>query len=226
MVKSIVFWTLLLLWGFISFPSNTCAQNSGLDTIPTLDNLLAELLFDPFEDDPETIIENFNILLAYEAWTQNRARDTRTFIPLAEQLDRLTEQARSEMLIGVHLAIILEEYVVMESGVLPITDTAIARLDSAASRYREIIQFGVEGTEMLYQMDADFAELMSDSLKYLRSNFKNQSITMAASEYDPRRILSNSFNTARRDYPTHVYRRSLAWWFYESISEPEKPFSD
>lgn len=210
--------TILVYFGLLASPLDTRAQYlPELDTIPSFELMLAELLFEPFEDDPKAIMDNFNVLLAYEAWVQTqRFRD---FMPLAERIDLLTERARSEMLIGVHLAIILEEYVVMESGVFPITETAIARLDSASSRYREIIQYGVEGTELLYQMDADFAAFVSDSLKVLRERFRYEPIVTATGTYDARRIIVNCFYAARRDNPSHVYRRSLAWWFYETLNE-------
>lgn len=193
------------------------AQYYDLDTIPSLDNQLNDLLYEPFDDDPEAIMNYFNLLRAYEAWTEGRR--IRDLTPLVERIDFLTDKARAEMLMGTFLSLILEEYIVMESGVLPITETAIARLDSANSRLTEVIRYGVEGTERLYQMDADFTSFISDTLKSIREVFQYQGISTAVIDYNPRRIIINSYNKARKDYPSHVYRRSLAYWFYESIAD-------
>lgn len=186
------------------------------DTSRAVDVQVRELLNRPFIADFDTTLTHLHQIQPYHFWADKRRVDM--FTGIEQRLDIYQAKAESELLMGLHKAILMKKYDEMGSGVLPLLDASIAHLDSARVYYGNINQYAVSSLKMKIRLDSTFAHYVQDSLMRTRQDIRNERNFVPVQQMDIWQMLSGSFDRASADIDS-LPKTSIAVWVGEGIKE-------
>lgn len=177
---------LLLLTGAEVLVPELSAQPVSKAALSVTDRI-GLLLNQPPSTHPDSIKKVIPLLNAYQELAYQKRPAWHT--PLSDRQELFLHRAKSHFLSGIFKTAWMQELAQTESGVLPVIESAIADLDSAAFYLRKIEPYA-EGTVFnMSTVDGSTARAISDSLKALSLQMKTEQSVYASQLFSVWRVI-------------------------------------
>jgi hypothetical protein len=196
----------VFFWSTVAF-----AQSPVFYTRP-VPELVETLLQGPMYPQADSVRRHIPLISAYLEY--NALRRPAWFTPLSDRQALFFERARAHMLGGMFKAVVMADLARSESGVLPVTESAIADLDSAAFYLRKIEPYANGPFLRVSLADRNMALVMSDSLKNVLSEIKKTHSFYPAMVFSPWFIIKEVV-TAQPDSLRSADTPSVSNWLYK-----------
>jgi hypothetical protein len=123
-------------------------------------------------------------------------------------------QANAYFLNGMLKSALLMHMQEMESGILPVAESAVSHLDSAVVYYTEASELAGKNQRLALQADRHMAGAISDSLKQIVQTM-NDAFQQSTTTFSVWRILGSTYS---HQPETWHHNTSLSDWMYKSVS--------
>lgn len=220
-LKSLVFSVSFFLFGLISVTAQPISLIRYLsDTTSVVKQQMARLVSRPFAPEYDSVLKNISILLSYDTWS--KTKPISYYTPEAEKADIYAHKAQSEWMLGFFKVSVLQEYLKMESGVLPLLQTSITHFDSTVVNYGKVNLYLVGQSRKINRIDSAFAKIVGDDLKEMYFRMEQEQNFEAARGFDIREKGLNLFEEVRHKYNQNDIEQSLTYWLVQSFARKDE----
>jgi hypothetical protein len=212
---------LRVLFLLLSFSLSAASQGvAQADTYHSIPERAEQVVNGPIWPHADSIKKHLPLVTAYLEY--NVLRRPQWFTPLSDRTALFFERGRAHMLGGMIKAVMMADLAHSESGVLPVTESAIADLDSAAFYFRKIEPFATGEHLRIALADRQLALAMTDSLKLVLEQIKATYSYYPAMQFSPwaiiRVVVGNQPDSLRLP-KTHGVG---AWMMQGAVLVPER----
>lgn len=153
--------------------------------------------------------------MSYNIWSKSYRLDYTT--PIKEAVDINTHRAQSEWLLGMFKVAVLQDFIKMESGVLPLLEVTIGHLDTSATCYGKVNQYMVGQSKSTNQIDSAFAKMIEIDLKDLLKKIEIESSFESAKQFDLKTRGHDLFAILEKRFSQNDIEQSLTYWLVISL---------
>ncbi|TNE74304.1 hypothetical protein EP331_02065 [bacterium] len=191
------------------------------DTTSVVKRDLAFLVSRPFNHSQDSLLKNLNVLMAYEAYSYDNAIDYTT--PIDKRVDIYTHKAQAEWLLGMFKLALLEHYIKMESGALPLLEKSVGHLDSTIYYYGKTNRYVLGQSLLVNRVDSAFAKIVLDDLKGYVNRMEQEQNMDALYGFNLKSRAEELFDTIRKGYKDEFINQSLTYWIMLGLKDESEP---